>query len=654
MQTFIGFTLGGIAVGAIYAIAASGLVVTYTTSGVFNFAHGAIGMVMAFLYWQLRFHSHVPAPAALFIVLFVAAPLLGALIEVVLIRRLNITDAGTTLVVTLGLLIFCMGVGYLFWPPTVTRTMPIFFGANRFISIGGTRVSYEQVLAVVLAIVVAGLLRLLFFQTRTGITMRAVVDDRDLTALNGATPAFASLLSWAIGAGLGALAGVLQASLTNSLNVIDLTFLIVNSFAAAMLGRLRSLPLTFAGALGLGLLDRYVTGYVHLTGKLQHLRSVLPVLFLFAVLLVLPAVRLRGGRLVGTRVPRVPRSRESALAAAVFVVVTAVGVNFLHGVNLTAAAQGISIGIFGLSLVVLTGYGGQVSLCQYSFVGLGAFVFARVAGDGNPLGLLVVAVIAAAVGALVALPALRLRGLYLALSTLAFAELAYFMFFLQPNVMGRSALKVHRLALPLFSVKTDRANVVMLAVAFSLLALMVLAIRRGPFGRTLGAMRDSEAACATLGLNLTVTKMAVFALSASMAAVGGALYGASQHTVTSDNFIYIQSLFLVLVIYIWGVNSPSGALLGGLSYTIINVIVVPHLSTRLGGSLRYLAVGLGIIGLSRYPSGVIGQWSEALENLRSRLGGRIGPGGPGQPPSRHQPAYGYSVREVSPVAATAD
>jgi branched-chain amino acid transport system permease protein len=459
----------------------------------------------------------------------------------------------------------------------------------------------------------------LFFKTRRGITMRAVVDDRDLTSLNGASPAAVSVLSWAIGACLGALAGILQASLTNSLNVIDLTFLIVNSFAAAMLGRLKSLPLTFAGALGLGLLDRYVTGYIHLTGNLQHLRPVLPVLFLFAILLVLPAARLRSGRLVGAKVPRVPGRTRSAASAIGFVAAAAVGVNLLHGVNLTAAAQGISIGIFGLSLVVLTGYGGQVSLCQYTFVGLGAFVFARVAGDGNPLGLLVVAAIAAGVGALVALPALRLRGLYLALSTLAFAELAYFMFFLQPGVMGRGALKVHRLALPLLSVKSDRANVVMLAAAFALLSLLVLALRRGPFGRVLGAMRDSEAACATLGLNLTFVKMAVFALSAAMAAVGGALYGASQHTVTSDNFIYLQSLFLLLVVYLWGVNSPSGALLGGLSYTIVNVVIVPHLSTRLGGSLRYLLVGIGIISLSRYPSGVIGQLSSAWEGLRTRL-----------------------------------
>jgi branched-chain amino acid transport system permease protein len=191
------------------------------------------------------------------------------------------------------------------------------------------------------------------------------------------------------------------------------------------------------------------------------------------------------------------------------------------------------------------------------------------------------------------------------------------MFFLQPKVMGRAAMKVHRLTMPGFSVSGDRANVVMLAVAFALMALLVLAIRRGPFGRLLGAMRDSPAACATLGLNLTITKMAVFALSAAMAAVGGALYGASQHSVTSDNFIYIQSLFLLLVVYIWGIKSPSGALLGGLFYAAFPLIT-PHLPAR-WAALPYLLTGFGIISLARYPNGVIGQASAAWDDLRARV-----------------------------------
>src|ERR1700738_316758 len=162
MNAFIGFTIAGIATGAIYAIAASGLVVTYTTSGVFNFAHGAIGMIMAFLYWQLRVHQHWPAPFALLAVLLIAAPFLGGVIDWGLIRRININDTGTTLVVTLAMTVGLMGLTYLIWPATQTRNLTVFFGQSRYITVAGNRISYHQIVTLILAALVAAFLRLLF------------------------------------------------------------------------------------------------------------------------------------------------------------------------------------------------------------------------------------------------------------------------------------------------------------------------------------------------------------------------------------------------------------------------------------------------------------------------------------------------------------
>src|SRR4030088_820778 len=145
MDAFIGYTIAGVAIGAIYAIAASGLVVTYTTSGVFNFAHGAIGMLMAFVYWQLRVHHHLPAPLATFLVLFIAAPLLGAAIERALIRKLDINDNGTTIVITLRLMVFLMGIATRLWPATRSRALPPRFGLQRHLSIAGNRITYDKI-----------------------------------------------------------------------------------------------------------------------------------------------------------------------------------------------------------------------------------------------------------------------------------------------------------------------------------------------------------------------------------------------------------------------------------------------------------------------------------------------------------------------------
>ena len=616
MNEFIGLTIAGISLGAIYAIAASGLVVTYTTSGVFNFAHGAIGMIMAFTYWQLRVNDHWAAPFALGLCLLIIAPVLGVFLQRVLIRHVNINDTGLMLVVTLAILVALMGVAFTIWPQTTGRNLNLFFGANRHVSIAGNRVSYEELITIFLAAAVAGGLRLFFYNTRLGIAMRGVVDDRSLMALNGGRPASLNALSWVIGATLGALAGILQAS-TSALDVLNLTLLVLNSFAAAMLGRLRSLPLTFAGAMVLGLADAYVTGYVNLTGWLLHLRPVLPTLFLFIVLLALPAVRLRAGIAPVAKAIRVPSGRSSVVTGAMLVILAALLAPMLHGTMLGNVNAGVALGIGALSIVLLSGYGGQISLCQYTFFGLGAWIFAHTGHGGNPVGLLVAVLAGAAVGAVVALPALRLRGLELALSTLAFGQLAYYLFFLQDSVMGRSDLVVPRLHLPGLSLSNNRTNLVVMTAVFALLAAGVLAVRRGPFGRLLNATKDSQAACATLGLNLRFTKIALFSSATALATFGGALYGSTQHTVTSDNFQYIQSLFIVLIVYIWGVSTPGAALAGALSLALAPQIAV-HLPTRFT-AVTYFMTGFGALGLVLRPEGIIASTGERFREMFARF-----------------------------------
>lgn len=615
MTTFLTFTLFGFAVAAVYAIAAAGLVLTYTTSGIFNFAHGAIGMLMAFTYWQLRVHEHLPAPIALLLVLGVIAPALGATIERTLMRKLTGATTGTTLVVTCGLLIFLIGLAYVIWSPTKSRTLPEFYNGH-FVTMLHVRISWHKIITFVLAGVVALLLRGLLYKTRMGIAMRAVVDDRDLTALNGARPARVSQMSWALSASLAGLAGILIAPQVQ-LNVINLTFLVVSAYAAAMVGKLKSLPLTFLGALILGLADQYAVAYLTKYKSLQNVRPAMPTILLFLVLIVLPANRLKVGRVVGTRTPRVPSAREALTYAAGFVVLAAVAGHFVAGTNLQSLNTGLAISLVMLSLVLLTGYGGQVALGQFTFVGIGAFVFGRFASGGSPLGLVLCVVVCAAVGALFALPALRLQGLYLALSTLAFAILADQLFFGDSHVLGQSggSLKVHRVSIPGWSVHSGRANLVLLAVAFGGLAMIVLAIRRGPFGRTLAAMSDSPAACATLGLDLTFTKLAAFAMSAGMAGFAGALYGGSQGLVTATNFVYIQSLVLLLLAYVGGINTITGAFIGGMLFGAVFPIVQPHLPHSLQ-QLTYLGTGLGAIGIGRNPNGIAGQLSDAMERLR--------------------------------------
>ena len=628
MTAFLAFTIVGVATGCIYALTASGLVVTYTTSGIFNFAHGAIGMLMAFTFWELTVKDGWPQWLALIVVLGVIAPLLGALIERVLIRNLHGASTSTTLVVTLGLMLAFIGLATVRWNPTEPRVLPEFF-AGHHVRIFSLNVTYHQVTMIVVAALVAAFLRLLFFRTNIGIAMRAVVDDPELSSLNGADPDRVAMTSWAIGASLAGLAGILLAPLV-TLDIILLTLLVINGYAAAMVGRLKSLPLTFAGGLALGLAEAYAIWKLP-SGLLNTIKPALPIIFLYVVLLVLPQARLRAGRLVSSRrTPRVASLRESMVGSVVFLAAAAVVATILSPSDLTTIGQGVVFGMIMLSLVLLTGYAGQVSLAQMTFVG------------GSVWGILLAAVVAGAVGAVAALPALRLQGLYLALSTLAFAQGMSAIFFKNARVFGYGGrLAVKRPHVLGLSFAGDRAFFMLVCVAFALAGMAVLVLRRGRFGRRLVAMKDSPAACATLGINLTFAKLAVFSLSAALAGVAGVFYGGLRGQVGPGDFEMLQSLAVLLLVSISGINTVTGALLGGLTFGLFPKLqrAIPRLR-----NLTYVLSGLGAVGIGRNPNGWTSDFAPLGATVR-RLLYRTGTVESGREPSPHA-AEPEEVKEV--------
>jgi len=381
-----------------------------------------------------------------------------------------------------------------------------------------------------------------------------------------------------------------------------------------VVGRLRSVPWTFAGALALGLVVTYFGGYApqHLPqGVGAELTSALPMIFLFLALVALPSIRLSpAGRLTTARVPRVAGRRESLGAGAALVVAVIVLSLFFHGSFLAPglstlgpiAGQTLVYGIVALSLVLLIGYAGQVSLCQFAFMGIGAFCMGKVAGGGSVLGLIVGVVVCAAVGALVALPATRVRGLYLALATFAFAEAVQYGFFADIHVFGTAGIEVGRFSFAGVSFDSDHAELVLLGVVFALVAVGVLAIRRGRFGRRLVALNDSPAAYVTVGLSPAATKVAVFALAAAIAGLGGALWGTLQGTVGQGTFTIFSGVMFVLFLVIWGARTVTGAFLAALTYAIFTN--VGHL-TRVEG----IFAGAGIVLIGRAANGILGiEW----------------------------------------------
>lgn len=615
MTTFLNFTIIGIVYGCIYALTASGLVVTYTTSGIFNFAHGAIGMLAAWTYWQLRIGWHWPTWAALLVVLGVLAPLFGAITERLLIRPLHGAAVDLALVVTLGLFLFLIGLTNLLWNQTVIRILPQFYRGHS-IKVLGFFVTYNELIVIVVAVAAAVGLRLLFSRTRTGIAMRAVVDSPDLVAMAGGPPMRIQQLSWALGAMMAALAGILLAPI-QTLTVIPLTLFVINGYAAAMVGRLKSLPLTVVGALMVGLGTSYAVGYAP-GGFLRNFQLIIPMILLFVVLIApwLKPARLKMSTLAVTHAPR-PASLRSSIAGGLGLVAAAgLIAPHLSGANLKDASHGMAYAFIALSLVLLTGYGGMVSLCQMTFVGLGAYAMGHVGGSGgSPLGLLAAAGLAGGCGALVALPTLRLRGLYLALATLAFAQAMDTVFF--TNVLGSGGSIVvarpHIAGVP----RTDRAYFVELAVVFALGGIAVLAVRRGRWGRRLTCIDDSPAACATLGVNINWTKLTVFTVAAAMAGVGGALYVAVPGQGSNNDFALLLSLTLLLLARVGGINTVTGVLLGAMFFSGFTILQ-EHVVWLAKANIQYLLTGVAAVSLGRDPNGLGGRVAEAASAVRLR------------------------------------
>jgi branched-chain amino acid transport system permease protein len=617
VHTFFVYLLIGITISAIYAISATGLVVTYVTSGVFNFAHGAVGMFLAFVYWELRVNRGWPTPLALAVTLLVIAPTLGVLLDVLVMRPL-LTGASvaTKLVVTLALFLAFQGAALAIWGIEL-RVLPQLWGRRTY-SVAGLVISWHQTTTVVVAIGVALGLRLLFRRTRLGVAMRAVVDNSELCAMKGLSPNRVTAVSWALGAMLAGLAAVLIAPGLN-LEVNGLSLLVVSAYAAAVVGRLESLPATFVGALMLGVSQVMLIGYLPEGNEIvQNLRPAMPFLLLFGALLVRSQRRLpeRVRTIVEGAPPRLATTAAIGVAAGVAAIVFS---SALSNYQLLIGSKGLVFACIIMSLVLLTGLSGQVSLMQMSFAGIGAVVLAKLP-DGMPyvFAVLIAAAVAGMVGVVIALPAIRLRGIYLALSTLAFAILMDAMVFGSRRVLGGgTTLAVNRPHILGLSFESERGMFILLAIMAAVFANIVLAVRRRPFGRMLAAMRDSPIACQTHGMNLTAVKLQVFGLSALLAGAAGAVMGSLQVRVGILDFLYFKSLSVLLVATIFGITSMLGAFLGALFFAVLPE-VTRHSGSRGGLALQPLIIGALAMATARRPEGIAGRLRNWLRPLWQR------------------------------------
>ncbi len=646
MGSLFAFTLLGLFTGAAYAIMASGLVLTYTTTRVFNIAHGAFGMVLAFTFWDFTQRQGLPTLLSLFLVLGVVAPAIGWFIQRFVTRGLGEGPVSVALVVTVGLLVGLIGLAQQIWKPEPRVLLP--FYPETGWQLGDTYITAHQVLTIACSLAVAVGLYLLLNRTRIGTAMRASVDNPDLLRLFGGKPDTVAALAWAIGMSLAALGGILLTPVVG-LDYYALTLLVINAYAAAMLGRLKSLPLTFAGAMGLGILESWAVAYLPTDGFWSTIRPVIPALFLFAIVVMMPQAQLRIGQVKGIIAAPVPDVRKAVGSGGALLAVAFVLVGLVSRADVLLIGVAATYAMVMLSLVLLTGYGGHVSLAQFTFAGVGALAYAKL-DEPNLLGLLMAALIAAGVGALVALPVLRLTGLYLALSTLAFAVLMDKMTFQAEFAFKfNGTLATERVSVLGVRIGSDTSYVWFMVLCFVLMGLFLLWLRRGALGRILIAMRDSPSGCGTLGLDLRWFRVGLFSLSAGMAGLAGGLFAGLRGTVGAADFLYFQSLLVLLLAVVFGVTSVTGALLGG---TALMLLPVWQSSAPELAGLLFAVLGFGAVLLARDPNGIanhlfrVGRWTsgrvvpQLQERFRERMDGLL---------EARKPEPARSVDEAEPA-----
>ncbi|MEU0667770.1 ATP-binding cassette domain-containing protein [Streptomyces lavendulocolor] len=549
--------LAGLAVGSAAALTGIGLIVTYRATGVLNLAHGAVAMVCAYVLRNLVVEWGWPLPLAACVTLLLVAPGIGLVLDRAVFRPAAVLgpDPATTLVASIGVFVLLVGGAALVWGTGARADAPVLLGDD----------PWAQLATVVLVAVAVGAVTR---WTGPGRDLRAVVDDRELAALGGIDADRVAAAGWAFGSFTAGLTGVLLAPYVR-LDPYGLPLLVVEVIAVAVAARMRSLPVAVGTALAVGVAQAQLTRF-HPEGwagpLVQAVATNLFVVALLVAALVLPGVGARDAlpraSTAGARVP------PGLWVAAGVLFLLPLG---LAGDDLRTAVQVPALAVVLLSLVVVTGRGGQIALGQAAYAGLGALFTALLAAGrfpglprlAEPAALLAAVVLVAPLGLLTGWPAIRRHGLALALATLAVGVAVSRFVFAQPY--ATAGLVLSRPA----GLASDRAYY---AVELAVLAgalLLVAALRRGRTGRALAALRDHEAGAGAAGVRVPALKLLAFVAGAALAALGGGLLGMGVQAFDPAAYDPVRGLLWFAAVLVLGADSllsplVAAALLVGL------------------------------------------------------------------------------------------
>lgn len=609
--------INGLLTGILFALAGMGLVVIYKASGVLNFAHGIIAALVAYIALTALTDWGIPYPFVILGAILVGAAT-GLLIQQLVIRPLGKRAALTLSVATIGVWLALKGIVVALFGSQI-RAFPPFAAGS--ITLGSVQVSYHQLFAVTISILVATTLFIVFQRTRVGRQLRATYENPYAAQLMGINIRYISSLTWSVSGALSGLAGVLLAPQYRlSAEVMDQ--ILIAGFVAVVIGGLNSFAGAAVGGIILGIAQNLGAAYISTTLKTT---------ILFGLLLIILAIRPQGilgrketlqklsgsrrlggdgldlSKLVPKRLHVLRQRRFRRVLMLIPLVIVVILPIALTGATLSMVTVTMVMVPAVLSLTVLTGFAGEISLGQAGFMAAGAYTTVLLDGRFSLPGAIIVilaVLVGCILGVLVALPSVRLSGLQFAVATLGFGWAApEILLNSQSFAGGYAGLSLDATSIVGIPIGYGhRWGTYVVAVGFLVLSVFfVHRIRASALGRRLRAVRDSEPGAVALGISPVISRIVAVALSAGLASFAGSGYAYIVGYVAPQGFLFIQSVFLIVALVVGGSEYVSGAVIGAIFVTVIPFYTsgMPQLSPIILGLLLFVAIalfGTGIAG----------------------------------------------------------
>ena len=652
MQQYLLFAIVGLGFGSIYAALSMGVVITYRGTGVINFATGAMAMWGAYVYDELTDTGNLVLPvvivrhrvslggdsgtvpfATAIVLAVLSCGLVGLMVHFLVFRPLRRAPILARVVASVGVLLVIQALIVMHFTSSARIVDPIL--PNEPVSIGDISFSRDRLWLTAVVLVTALVAWAWFRFTRLGLATRASAENERAISLARYSPQVLAGSTWVLSSTIVGFLVILTSPIV-TLNPLTYVLAIVPALAAAVIGRLSSIGVTVAAAMGLGVFQSIVVyqttnpWWPHwaITGLSHALPFGVIVIALFGLGESLPT----RGAVEADALPEVIRPKMRPAVVAAVVLATGVLTVVTQGSYRLGVITSMTMTIVMLSLVVLTGLVGQISLAQAAIAGAAGFALSKLGdsvGIPFPISPLLAALLATGFGVVVGIPALRIRGAQLAVVTLSGAVALEEFVFRNPAITGMFGNPISDPTL--FGLNLGvREGRNIARVQFGLLVLVMVTVcaiavgnlARSATGRRFLAVRSNERAGASVGISVANTKLLAFGIASFLAGVGGSFIGYSRGQLSAESFAVLVGLSFLALAYLCGITSVAGAIIAGIFAPLGIGYVVADRAASLGRWYQFLA-GIGLVLTAIFfPQGVAGAYRSNLAKLRAMRAGR--------------------------------